>query len=125
MMHAADLQLVSTLVHARAGIVLGNAATGRATAASGDRGLDHQRDLVFPRRSTVRSAHRPRPAEARRSPGRRAAAADLERCRFELPGSLLDRDVPGRAGATVSGWRFSILGTDIAESAIERAQQGR
>ncbi len=155
MMQAADLTLVSALVHARAGIVLGSDKAylieSRLGSVARRHGFDSPAHLV----SALRS-----------SPGEQLLRAVTEalttnetsffrdgRPFDQLTGLVLPKLVAARAGERhlriwsaaastgqeaysiamcldelaprLGGWRFAILGTDIAESAISRAREGR
>lgn len=155
MMPPADLALVSALVHARAGIVLGSDKAylieSRLGSVAGRLGFDSPARLV--------AALRTCPGE----PLLRAVTEALttnETSFFrdgrpfdQLTGLVLPKLVEARTGERrlriwsaaassgqeaysiamcldelaprLSGWRCSILGTDIAEAAISRAREGR
>ena len=108
----------------RAGAAPAARRGGGAAGRGGDRGADHQRDLLLPRRHALRA-----PAKALPPAGRGAARGGDP---AHLVGRLLDRARrPIRSpcwrpssGPQLGGRRVEILGTDIAEEVLARAREG-
>jgi two-component system chemotaxis response regulator CheB len=100
------------------------AAQCRADRRRG-RGDDHQRDVLLPRQDPVRSFPRDHHAGADAGARARAAHPHLVRGRLDRAGALFARDVPeGDEGASSSGWRVEILGTDLSQEVLEKAKAG-
>ena len=154
-MQADDLQLVASLVHARAGIVLGtdkaylieswlgsvarrlgfDGLAGLAAALRGTPGEPLLRAVTEALTTNETSFFRDaRPFDQLRQlvlPELVAARADERALRLWSAAAATGQEAYSIAVCLdelqpqLEGWRLSIIGTDIAEAAINRARQGR